>query len=126
MRKQASKADAYVGERVRQRRTLMEINQSKLGEMLGISFQQIQKYEKGANRISAGRLVEIASALRAPIGYFFEGLPESVTEMPIDFPSAWALGIARKFDHIGNRRAAIAVSHLIDTLADQPASLAAE
>lgn len=71
--------DIHVGARLRQRRVLMGMSQEKLGEALDLTFQQIQKYERGVNRIGAGRLYELARALDVPEGYFFEELPEEVT-----------------------------------------------
>ena len=69
--------DVHVGTRVRLRRTMMGLSQEKLGESLGITFQQIQKYEKGANRIGASRLQQIAAVLNTPISFFFEDSPGS-------------------------------------------------
>jgi transcriptional regulator with XRE-family HTH domain len=69
--------DAHVGERLRQRRLLLGLNQMQLAERIGVSFQQLQKYELGKNRVSASRLWEIAQALRVPVGFFFEGLSSS-------------------------------------------------
>lgn len=69
--------DIHVGSRVRLRRTMSGMSQEKLGEALGITFQQIQKYEKGANRIGASRLQHIASVLSTPISFFFEDAPGS-------------------------------------------------
>lgn len=69
--------DIHVGSRVRLRRTMSGMSQEKLGEGLGITFQQIQKYEKGTNRIGASRLQEIASLLSTPVSFFFEGAPGS-------------------------------------------------
>lgn len=66
--------DVLVGRRIRERRRYVGMNQAKLGDALGITFQQIQKYELGANRVSASRLSEIASLLNVPIAYFFGGL----------------------------------------------------
>lgn len=68
--------DAHVGGRVRARRALLGLSQERLGELLGITFQQIQKYERGVNRISAGRLFEIARILEVNVPYFYEGLAE--------------------------------------------------
>ncbi len=68
--------DFYVGKRLRRRRRLLGLTQQALGDMVGIRFQQIQKYECGANRISAARLFELAEALSVPIQYFYEGLSE--------------------------------------------------
>lgn len=67
--------DLYVGSRIRFRRRTLKISQEKLAESLGLTFQQIQKYERGANRVSASKLQEIASSLTTSVGYFFEGLP---------------------------------------------------
>lgn len=66
--------DRHVGERLRLRRLELGISQQDLGEHLRITFQQVQKYEKGTNRIAASRLFEIAYALDVPVGYFYEGL----------------------------------------------------
>ena len=70
----ASRIDQHVGDRIRRRRTLLGFTQEQLGESLAISYQQIQKYETGANRISAGRLYQIAQRLDVPVSHFFEGL----------------------------------------------------
>jgi transcriptional regulator with XRE-family HTH domain len=73
-KKQASPIDVQVGTRVRLRRMLIGMSQEKLGEMLGLTFQQVQKYEKGVNRIGAGRLFQVAHILGVPIDYFYEGV----------------------------------------------------
>ncbi len=73
-KKQASPIDIQVGNRVRLRRMLIGMSQEKLGELLGLTFQQVQKYEKGVNRIGAGRLFQVAHILSVPIDYFYEGL----------------------------------------------------
>jgi transcriptional regulator with XRE-family HTH domain len=67
--------DKHVGSRVRMRRMMIGMSQEKLGEKLGITFQQIQKYEKGTNRVGASRLQQIATALSVPPSFFFEGAP---------------------------------------------------
>jgi transcriptional regulator with XRE-family HTH domain len=67
--------DRHVGARVRMRRLLVSMSQERLGEALGITFQQIQKYEKGANRIGASRLQQIAKILGVPVEFFFDGAP---------------------------------------------------
>src|SRR6201999_1109551 len=71
-KKQANPIDAQVGNRVRLRRMLIGMSQEKLGESLGLTFQQVQKYEKGVNRIGAGRLFHVARILGVPITYFYE------------------------------------------------------
>ncbi len=68
--------DRIVGQRVRWRRRELKLTQEKLGELLDLTFQQVQKYEKGTNRISAGRLYEVAQVLSVPINYFYEGAEE--------------------------------------------------
>ena len=67
--------DVHVGNRIRMRRQLIGMSQEKLGELLGITFQQVQKYEKGANRISASRLYFTAKILGVPVQFFFDDLP---------------------------------------------------
>ena len=69
------KVDIHVGTRVRIRRRMRDISQQKLAAAIGVTFQQVQKYEQGSNRISASKLYEIAQFLECPIGYFFDGLP---------------------------------------------------
>ena len=68
--------DRVVGQRIRWRRRELKLTQERLGELLELTFQQVQKYEKGVNRVSAGRLYEIAGVLGVPISYFFEGAEE--------------------------------------------------
>ncbi|WP_299045635.1 helix-turn-helix domain-containing protein [uncultured Tateyamaria sp.] len=68
--------DVHVGKRIRQRRWLIGMTQQKLADMVGIKFQQIQKYETGANRVSASRLWDIGEAMGVPVAFFFEGLKE--------------------------------------------------
>lgn len=70
----ASPIDSHVGTRIKKRRKDVRMTQEKLGEQLGVTFQQVQKYERGANRIGAGRLWELSKVLEVPITYFFEGL----------------------------------------------------
>jgi transcriptional regulator with XRE-family HTH domain len=67
--------DAFVGGRIKQRRKALAMSQTALGEALGITFQQIQKYERGYNRVGAGALYKMADVLNVPISYFFDGLP---------------------------------------------------
>jgi transcriptional regulator with XRE-family HTH domain len=69
--------DKHVGSRVRMRRMMLGISQGKLAGALGITFQQVQKYEKGANRVSASRLQQIGHILQVPVSFFFEGGPNS-------------------------------------------------
>jgi len=73
-KKQANPTDVLVGNRVRIRRMLIGMSQERLGELLSLTFQQVQKYEKGVNRIGAGRLFDVSRILGVPIDYFYEGV----------------------------------------------------
>lgn len=75
MRKAPDPTDKHVGNRVRMRRLMLGMSQTTLADALGLTFQQVQKYEKGANRISASKLQHISDFLQVPIPFFFEGLP---------------------------------------------------
>jgi transcriptional regulator with XRE-family HTH domain len=81
--------DVHVGGRVRLRRTLLGLSQEKLGEAVGLTFQQIQKYERGANRIGASRLFEFSRILEVPVSFFFDDMPEGQTV--VDGRIAWGL-----------------------------------
>ncbi|MCA0016647.1 helix-turn-helix domain-containing protein, partial [Mesorhizobium sp. B264B1A] len=74
-KKKPNPIDIHVGSRIRLRRNMLGMSQEKLGENLGITFQQIQKYEKGTNRVGASRLQAIASILGVPVAFFFEDAP---------------------------------------------------
>jgi transcriptional regulator with XRE-family HTH domain len=77
--------DRVVGQRIRWRRRELKLTQEHLGELLELTFQQVQKYEKGVNRVSAGRLYEIAGVLGVPISYFFEGAEEFLEAEQAEF-----------------------------------------
>jgi transcriptional regulator with XRE-family HTH domain len=70
--------DVHVGSRIRLRRTLMGMSQERLGEALGLTFQQVQKYERGVNRVGASRLYDLSRVLDVPISFFYDDMPESV------------------------------------------------
>jgi len=76
--RRANPVDRHVGERVRMRRMLLGMSQERLGEQLGLTFQQVQKYEKGVNRIGASRLFDLAQVLAVPIQFFYENMPASM------------------------------------------------
>lgn len=76
MKKSPNPTDKHVGSRVRMRRMMLSMSQEKLGDALGLTFQQVQKYEKGTNRIGASRLQQISQILQVPVSFFFEGAPE--------------------------------------------------
>jgi transcriptional regulator with XRE-family HTH domain len=75
VKKAPNPTDKHVGSRVRMRRMMLNMSQEKLGEALGLTFQQVQKYEKGTNRIGASRLQQISVILQVPVSFFFEGAP---------------------------------------------------
>jgi transcriptional regulator with XRE-family HTH domain len=74
----ASPVDAHVGARIRLRRTLLGMSQERLGDALGLTFQQVQKYERGVNRVGASRLFDLSQVLDVPIGFFFDDLPAAL------------------------------------------------
>src|SRR6187431_2424895 len=74
-KKAPNPTDKHVGARVRMRRIMLGMSQEKLGDALGLTFQQVQKYEKGTNRIGASRLQQISDILKVPVSFFFEGAP---------------------------------------------------
>ena len=76
--KSPNPVDLHVGGRVRMRRRMLGVSQERLAEALGLTFQQVQKYERGANRVSASKLYDIARFLSAPVAYFFEGLTDPI------------------------------------------------
>lgn len=79
-KKKPNPIDIHVGSRIRLRRNMLGLSQEKLGESLGITFQQIQKYEKGTNRVGASRLQAISTVLTAPVAFFFEDAPGSTPQ----------------------------------------------
>lgn len=79
MKKTPNAIDVHVGSRIRLRRTMLRMSQEKLGDGLGLTFQQVQKYEKGINRVGASRLQHIAELLNVPIPFFFEGGPGTIS-----------------------------------------------
>ncbi len=81
--RRANPIDKHVGERVRMRRMLLGMSQERLGEQLGLTFQQVQKYEKGVNRIGASRLFDLAQVLSVPIQYFYENMSAAVSGIAV-------------------------------------------
>lgn len=128
----AKDANAHVGRRIRQRRALLDMTQATLGAAIGVSFQQIQKYEKGTNRVSASRLQELANALDVKPLYFFEGLPdenksgEQIDAKNLDLPpevlefvtSEEGLEIIRALTRIGDLKVHNRVAMLIKSLGE--------
>ena len=120
MSRQTKHIDRYVGERIRQRRTEIGLTQEQLAEALEVSYQQIQKYETGANRISAGRLFELAGKLDVEMGYFFEGLTaegaQGVAAPGHGGRQRSTIEIARSFSQIEDPEIRAAISGLVKTI----------
>jgi transcriptional regulator with XRE-family HTH domain len=122
--------DKYVGSRVRMRRVLLGMSQEKLGEALGLTFQQVQKYEKGTNRVSASRLQQISKTLKVPPAFFFEGVPTGDLQKPgfaedplssqvVDFLSTVeGLQLNRAFARIRDPKVRKKIIDLVVTLAN--------
>jgi len=115
-RPSAAAVDAHVGARIRDRRIMLGLTQQQLTVMIGVTYQQMHKYERGINRVSAGRLYDIACALNAPIAYFFEGLDQEAPQ-PAPLHRRMLLDIARNFSEIQNEKHQEAVSQLARALA---------
>lgn len=126
MTKKANPIDAQVGNRVRIRRMLIGMSQEKLGDLLGLTFQQVQKYEKGVNRIGAGRLFEIARILGVPIDFFYDGVASSADTLASAAPpvmefvsSGEGLQLSLAFMKIKDPKVRKRVLDLVKSLADE-------
>ncbi|MBL4739548.1 MAG: helix-turn-helix transcriptional regulator [Sneathiella sp.] len=111
--------DVHVGNRIRERRILLGYTQQQMANLIGVTYQQAHKYERGINRISAGRLYSIASALNVPINYFFDGLATTGTT-ETSTRQRMCLEMARNFSMIENERYQDALSHLARALSQPP------
>ena len=129
-KKKPNPTDLHVGSRIRLRRNMLGMSQEKLGENLGITFQQIQKYEKGTNRVGASRLQAIATILSVPVAFFFEDLPgeegtanrgfaeDPSTTFAIDFcTSSEGLQLNRAFVRISDLKVRRRIIELVKSLA---------
>ena len=108
--------DRHVGARVRERRIMMGLTQQQLADLIGVTYQQAHKYERGINRVSAGRLYEIAQVLSVAVGYFFDGIEEDEVR-PASPRERMCLELARNFAQITNERHQEALSQLARVLA---------
>jgi transcriptional regulator with XRE-family HTH domain len=115
--------DQHVGERIRLRRAELGLTQEQLAEALEVSYQQIQKYETGANRISASRIFQMARRLDVELGYFFEGLPveERAEQPPLEHGGRQrsAIELVRKFAQIEDPQVRAAVAGLVKAIVDR-------
>jgi transcriptional regulator with XRE-family HTH domain len=132
--------DAHVGKRLRLRRTLMGWTQEKLAEAIGLTFQQIQKYEKGANRISCSRLYDFSRLLDVPTSYFFDDLPVEFSSESLpasrfetdtvdaalmstgDRPRRDTLELVRAFEHVSNKQLRHNVLKLVQSMGGSAAA----
>jgi transcriptional regulator with XRE-family HTH domain len=121
--------DRHVGNRVRMRRKMQGMTQEKLGQALGLTFQQVQKYEKGTNRIGASRLQHIASIQQVPISFFFEDAPgpSSILDEPCDHVSGFlatsdGLALTKAYMQIENAKLRRSIVALVKRIAgeDEP------
>ena len=121
--------DKYVGSRVRMRRIMLGMSQEKLGEALGLTFQQVQKYEKGTNRVGASRLQQIAEILQVPVSFLFDGGPSGVANSEnfgeagspsyiSDFlATSEGLALTRAFTRIGDSKLRRSIVELVEQIA---------
>jgi transcriptional regulator with XRE-family HTH domain len=121
----ANTADRHVGVRIRERRVMMGLSQQQLARMIGVTYQQAHKYERGLNRISAGRLFEIAQVLGVPVSYFFDGLTTDGAAHDISPRQRMCLELARNFSLIDNEKHQEALSQMARALAAQSQAAAA-
>ncbi len=130
--------DKHVGNRVRMRRLMIDMSQTELADALGLTFQQVQKYENGANRISASRLQHVSQILQVPVAFFFEGAlralglpdpPGADAEAPAyvsDFiATSDGLALVKAFARIHDRKLRHAIVVLVQVIASEPPEAAA-
>ncbi len=115
----ANNADRHVGTRIRERRVMLGLSQQQLAQMIGVTYQQAHKYERGLNRISAGRLYEIAQVLAVPISWFFEGMEAEPPAVEMNPRQRMCLELARNFAMIDNEKHQEALSQMARALAAQ-------
>ncbi|MFL6797175.1 MAG: helix-turn-helix domain-containing protein [Xanthobacteraceae bacterium] len=130
-KKAPNPVDKHVGGRVRLRRMMLSMSQEKLGDALGLTFQQVQKYEKGTNRIGASRLQQISQILQVPVAFFFEGAPSvpligpGLGEAPsaayiADFlASSEGLALSKAFMRIKEQKLRRCIVDLVEQIAEE-------
>ena len=126
--------DKYVGSRVRMRRIMLGMSQEKLGEALGLTFQQVQKYEKGTNRVGASRIQQISEILQVPVSFLFEGGPSGTARgdgnsegtspaYVSDFlATAEGLALTRAFTRIPDAKLRRSIVDLVEQIAEREAA----
>ena len=120
--------DRYVGSRVRMRRLMLGMSQTKLADAIGLTFQQVQKYEKGTNRMGASRLQQIAGILKVPVTFFFEGAPDQSKEFGTPQLPAYVgeflatsdgLALINAFTQLSRRKLKHSVVALVEDIAEE-------
>lgn len=128
--KKVNRVDKHVGGRIRMRRLMLGTTQTKLADAIGVAFQQVQKYEKGTNRVSPSRLHNIAEVLEVPVSFFFEGAPSSGSQRRSDGTPDFVtdfcmtsdgLALAKAFMAIGDKSVRRSIVQLVGDLADEGA-----
>lgn len=109
--------DRFVGGRIRERRVMLGLSQQQMANLIGVTYQQAHKYERGINRISAGRLYEIARVLSVPVSFFYEGLDDMQGDDDLSVRQRMCLELARNFTQIPNERHREVLSQLARVLA---------
>jgi transcriptional regulator with XRE-family HTH domain len=133
MSKAPNPVDKYVGSRVRMRRIMLGMSQEKLGEALGLTFQQIQKYEKGTNRVGASRIQQISEVLQVPVSFLFEGGPSgsaaaegyndgSPTYVSDFLATSEGLALTRAFTRITDAKLRRSIVDLVEQIATREAA----
>ena len=117
-RPRAQDIDRYVGARMRERRIMLGLTQQQMAELIGVTYQQAHKYEKGVNRIAGGRLYTIAQALGVEVGYFYEGMEAQPGQFEPTAQQRLILELSRNFVAISDRRRQEAICDLARALAN--------
>jgi len=132
VKKSARPVDKHVGKRVRMRRLMLNMSQTEVGRALGVTFQQVQKYEKGTNRVSASRLQHLSEILSVPIPFFFEGAPGTDGDKRADtagmsfvhdfVATSDGLALVKAFIRLKDRRLKRSIVELVEQIAERPAA----
>ncbi len=113
-----TETDKYVGDRIRERRIMMGMSQQVIADLIGVTYQQAHKYERGKNRISASRLYDIAHVLQVPVSYFFDELDHDSNNVEVAPAQRMCLELARNFMSIQDKSQQEALSQMARVLAD--------
>lgn len=109
--------ERHVGQRIRERRTMLGLTQQQLAQLIGVTYQQAHKYERGINRVSAGRLYELATVLGVDVNFFFAGLDDAEEAEGFSARQRMCLDLARNFAKIDDERQQDAIAQLARVLA---------